>query len=84
MKTRRALRTSGSESSITAGGYVQQSEQKITMGYISRLLLDDAVITTNPRIPMAYEKTGLHLSHIVFPHELALALPHAFSILDSS
>lgn len=54
------------------------------MGYISRLLLDDVVITTNPRISMAYEKTGLHLSHIVFPHELALALPHAFSILDSS
>lgn len=63
---------------------MQQSEQKIMMGYISRLLLNDAVITTNPRVSMAYEKTGLHLSHIISPHELALALPHAFSILDSS
>lgn len=33
---------------------------------------------------MAYEKAGLCLSHIVFSYELALALPHPFSILDSS
>lgn len=46
---------------------MQQFEPKITINYISRLLLDDAVITTYPRISMAYENTGLRLSHIVSP-----------------
>lgn len=42
-------------------------EQKLTFTSISRLLLGDAVITTNPRNAMAYEKEGFLLSYNTSP-----------------
>lgn len=42
-------------------------EQKLTFTSISRLLLGDAVITTNPRNAMAYEKKGFLLSYNTSP-----------------
>ena len=42
-------------------------EQKLTFTSISRLLLGNAVITTNLRNAMAYEKKGLLLSYNTSP-----------------
>ena len=63
MKTRRGFRISDSEQSVTAVGNMERFEEKINLHRICRLLLGDAVITTNSRSSMAYKNKGLLLSH---------------------
>ena len=58
-------------------------EQKLTFTSISRLLLGNAVITTNLRNAMAYEKKGLLLSYNTSPLWAGSDSAYTFFILDS-